>query len=94
MQARAGLKSVFGVALLLGAGSLMSSATPPRLSMSEMPTARTSRVLELKSNGELTPVENQGGAGPRQARRLAAAGASAPTRSVSMSACATSLIPR
>jgi 6-phosphogluconolactonase len=64
VQARAGLKSVFGVALLLGAGSLMSFADAATFVYVGNADSQEVSVLELKPNGDLTPVENKAVPGP------------------------------
>ena len=59
MRARAGLKAIFGVAILLEAGFLMSSAEAATFVYVGNSDSQEVRVLELKPDGDLTPVETK-----------------------------------
>ena len=93
MRARANLKPLFCLTALLGAGLFMPSASAATFVYVGNADSQDVTVLELKSSGDLTPVETAAVPGPAKPggslrSRLA------PTKSVSLSACATSRIPR
>src|SRR4029079_18020166 len=64
VRARARLEAVFGVALLLETGLLMSSADAATFVYVGNADSQEVGVLELKSNGDLTPVETKAVPGP------------------------------
>jgi len=64
VRARAGLKAIFGVAILLEAGFLMSSAEAATFVYVGNSDSQEVSVLELKPNGDLTPVETKAVSGP------------------------------
>ena len=64
MRARASLGAIFGVAILLEAGFLMSSAQAATFVYVGNSDSQEVSVLELKPNGDLTPVETTAVAGP------------------------------
>ena len=64
MRARASLKSVFSVAILLEAGFFMSSAGAATFVYVGNSDSQEVSVLELKPNGDLTPVETTAVPGP------------------------------
>jgi 6-phosphogluconolactonase len=64
VRARAILKAVFSVAILLEAGFLMSSASAATFVYVGNADSQDVSVLELKPNGDLTPVETTAVPGP------------------------------
>jgi 6-phosphogluconolactonase len=58
------LKSVFGVVALLGAGLFMSAASAATFVYVGNSDSQDITILELKSNGDLTPVETTAVPGP------------------------------
>ena len=64
MRARANLKAIFGVAALLETGLFMSSAGAATFVYVGNADSQDVSVLELKSNGDLTPVETAAVPGP------------------------------
>ena len=64
VRARACLKAAFSVALLWGAGFFMSSAGAATFVYVGNADSQEVSVLELKANGDLTPVETRAVPGP------------------------------
>ena len=64
MRARANLKAIFGVAALLETGLFMSSAGAATFVYVGNADSQDVSVLELKSNGDLAPVETAAVPGP------------------------------
>ena len=64
MGVRASLKAIFSAALLLEAGFLMSSASAATFVYVGNSDSQEVTVLELKPNGDLTPVETTAVPGP------------------------------
>jgi 6-phosphogluconolactonase len=64
MRRRVNLKPVFGVAVLLGAGLMMSPARAATFVYVGNADSQDISILELKSNGDLTPVETAAVPGP------------------------------
>jgi 6-phosphogluconolactonase len=64
VRARAILKAIFGVAILLEAGFLMSSVQAATFVYVGNSDSQEVSVLELKPNGDLTPVETTAVPGP------------------------------
>jgi 6-phosphogluconolactonase len=64
MRARVNLKPVFGLAVLLGAGLFMSAAGAATFVYVGNADSQDVSILELKSNGDLTPVETAAVPGP------------------------------
>jgi 6-phosphogluconolactonase len=64
MRARVNLKPVFGLAVLLGAELFMSAAGAATFVYVGNADSQDVSILELKSNGDLTPVETTAVPGP------------------------------
>ncbi len=64
MRTRVNWKPVFGMAALLGAGIFMSSASAATFVYVGNADSQDVTVLELRSNGDLTPVETAAVPGP------------------------------
>src|ERR1700730_9279564 len=64
MRTRVNLTSAFGIAALLGAGSFMSAASAATFVYVGNAESQDISILELKSNGDLTPVETTAVPGP------------------------------
>jgi 6-phosphogluconolactonase len=64
MRARVNLKPVFGLAALLGAGLVMSAASAATFVYVGNADSQDISILELKSNGDLTPIETAAVPGP------------------------------
>src|SRR3984893_4666302 len=64
MRTRVNLTSAFGVAALLGAGYFMSAAGAATFVYVGNADSQDVSILELKSNGDLTPVETTAVPGP------------------------------
>ena len=64
MRARANLKAIFSVAALLETGVFMSSAGAATFVYVGNADSQDVNVLELKPNGDLTPVETAAVPGP------------------------------
>ena len=64
MRTRSNLKAIFGVAALLETGLFMSSAGAATFVYVGNADSQDVSVLELKSNGDLTPVETAAVPGP------------------------------
>jgi len=64
MRTRPNLKPVFGIAALLGAGLFMSAAGAATFVYVGNADSQDVTILELKSNGDLTPVETTAVPGP------------------------------
>lgn len=64
MRARASLKAIFGLAILLEAGFLMSSVQAATFVYVGNSDSQEVSVLELRPNGDLTPVETTAVPGP------------------------------
>src|SRR6202051_1451354 len=69
MRARVNLKPVFGLAVLLGAGLVMSAARAAPFVYVGNADSQDVSILELKSNGDLTPVETTAVPGPAKPGR-------------------------
>src|SRR5258705_11314521 len=66
MRARANLKPLFCLMALLGAGLFMPSATAATFVYVGNADSQDVTILELKSSGDLTPVETPAGSSPRK----------------------------
>ena len=64
MRMRVNLKPVFGAAALLGAGLMMAPASAATFVYVGNADSQDISILELKSNGDLTPVETAAVPGP------------------------------
>ena len=90
MPTRSRFDPLLRLAVLSAVGFFMSSASAATFVYVGNADSQDVTVLQLQSTRRPDGGRNHGGAGPGQARRVDADGGSVPTRSGSLSACATS----